>query len=160
MNYFALFGLDTDFCIDDAVLNAQYRQLIAQFHPDKTAHLSSFEQKQAMMTTATLNEAYRVLSSPLERAAYLLKQQQIDVDDPTNTHFPADFLMQQMQWREALQENHDLLSLQNEIQQAFDILLQKIKTALTEQNYFQAADFVRQGRFLDKLLSEIQSKIL
>jgi molecular chaperone HscB len=163
--YFALFQLPEQFNIDDKQLEQNYRLLAAQCHPDKFAARSTFEQKQAMMMAATVNEAYRILSNPLDRAAYLLQQQNIDADAPEHTHFPADFLMQQMQWRETLEDARteaDAVTLQKldaTIQQEQDKLYQELNTAFMQNQLEIAAKLVRQGRFLHKLHTEIQAAL-
>ena len=108
IDYYKIFALPKSYPVDAAALEQSYRRLSTQYHPDKTAHLSAFEQKQAVMLSATINEAYRVLKSPLDRAAYLLQEQGIQADAPENTRFAPEFLMQQMQWREDLDDaGHD-----------------------------------------------------
>ena len=102
--HFSLFRLPETFELDNQILEQRYRTLAAQFHPDKFAAASGFEQKQAVMMTATLNEAHRVLRDVIERAAYLLKLNNIDADSPEHTHFEPEFLMQQMAWRETLMD--------------------------------------------------------
>ena len=94
--YFELFQLPPAFDIDNETIEQTYRRLAARFHPDKFAAASSFEQKQAVMMAATLNDAYRTLMSPIDRAAYLLKSQGMDADAPEHTGFAPEFLMQQM----------------------------------------------------------------
>lgn len=159
--YFELFDLPAGFDLDRARLDAAYRQLAAQCHPDKVAGQSSFEQKQAMMLAATVNEAYRVLKSPLDRAAYLLHTQGIDADAPQHTQFEPAFLMQQMAWREALAEaeaSRDeaaLIDLDGTIAAEEQALFQLLQQDFAEQQYELAAARVRQGRFLHKLRSEI-----
>ncbi|NUE67521.1 MULTISPECIES: Fe-S protein assembly co-chaperone HscB [Snodgrassella] len=163
--YFALFQLPEQFNIDDKQLEQNYRLLAAQCHPDKFAAKSAFEQKQAMMLATTVNEAYRILSNPLDRAAYLLQQQNIDADAPEHTHFPADFLMQQMQWRETLEDARaeaDAATLQElaaTIQLQQDRLYRELNTAFTQNQTEKAAELVRQGRFLQKLQTEIQAAL-
>lgn len=161
-NHFTLLRLPESFELDSQLLQQNYRQLAAQFHPDKFATASSFEQKQAMMMTATINEAYRVLHHPIERAAYLLKLNHIDADAPEHTHFAPEFLMQQMQWREALMDakmENDAAQLQQlaqTIEQQQAELYQNIQAAFSEKHWEQAAEYTRQGRFLHKLMQEIQ----
>ncbi|MFX7858475.1 Fe-S protein assembly co-chaperone HscB, partial [Acinetobacter baumannii] len=46
--------------------------------------------------------AYQTLRDPLKRATYLLHLRGIDVQAENNTAMPPAFLMQQMEWREAL----------------------------------------------------------
>lgn len=114
--YFTLFRIEPAFDIDTENLEQTYRALAARFHPDKFASASAFEQKQAVMMSSTINDAYRTLKNPIDRAAYLLKTSGIDADAPEHTAFAPEFLMQQMEWRETLMEaraGNDLESLKN-----------------------------------------------
>lgn len=164
-NYFTLFHIPAQFSINNEQLENTYHQLAAHFHPDKTAAASAFEQKQAMMMSATINQAYQVLKNPIDRAAYLLEQHGIQADAPEHTQFTAEFLMQQMQWREQLmdakmeQDETALLALQNEIQAEQHTLLTQLEQAFAQQAHEQAANLVRQGRFLNKMQQEIQAAL-
>ena len=161
--YFNLFQLEPSFNIDTEALEQTYRALAAQFHPDKFASASAFEQKQAVMMSSTINDAYRTLKSPIDRAAYLLKSQNIDADAPEHTSFSPEFLMQQMEWRETLmdaqmEQNHDAIrALDQEIQEVQSNLYQDLQQAFENQDYESAAQWVRHGRFLNKLRNEIAS---
>ncbi|HHK5987780.1 Fe-S protein assembly co-chaperone HscB [Neisseria sp. P0009.S008] len=161
--YFNLFQLEPSFNIDTEALEQTYRALAARFHPDKFASASAFEQKQAVMMSSTINDAYRTLKSPIDRAAYLLKSQNIDADAPEHTSFSPEFLMQQMEWRETLmdaqmEQNHDAIrALDQEIQEVQSDLYQDLQQAFEQQDYESAAQWVRHGRFLNKLRNEIAS---
>lgn len=161
--YFNLFQLEPSFNIDTEALEQTYRALAARFHPDKFASASAFEQKQAVMMSSTINDAYRTLKSPIDRAAYLLKSQNIDADTPEHTSFSPEFLMQQMEWRETLmdaqmEQNHDAIrALDQEIQEVQSNLYQDLQQAFEQQDYESAAQWVRHGRFLNKLRNEIAS---
>lgn len=161
--YFNLFQLEPSFNIDTEALEQTYRALAARFHPDKFASASTFEQKQAVMMSSTINDAYRTLKSPIDRAAYLLKSQNIDADAPEHTSFSPEFLMQQMEWRETLmdaqmEQNHDAIrALDQEIQEVQSNLYQDLQQAFEQQDYESAAQWVRHGRFLNKLRNEIAS---
>ena len=161
--YFNLFQLEPSFNIDTEALEQTYRALAARFHPDKFASASAFEQKQAVMMSSTINDAYRTLKSPIDRAAYLLKSQNIDADAPEHTSFSPEFLMQQMEWRETLmdaqmEQNHDAIrALNQEIQEVQSNLYQDLQQAFEQQDYESAAQWVRHGRFLNKLRNEIAS---
>ena len=161
--YFNLFQLEPSFNIDTEALEQTYRALAARFHPDKFASASAFEQKQAVMMSSTINDAYRTLKSPIDRAAYLLKSQNIDADAPGHTSFSPEFLMQQMEWRETLmdaqmEQNHDAIrALDQEIQEVQSNLYQDLQQAFEQQDYESAAQWVRHGRFLNKLRNEIAS---
>ena len=161
--YFNLFQLEPSFNIDTEALEQSYRALAARFHPDKFASASAFEQKQAVMMSSTINDAYRTLKNPIDRAAYLLKSQNIDADAPEHTLFSPEFLMQQMEWRETLmdaqmEQNHDAIrALDQEIQEVQSNLYQDLQQAFENQDYESAAQWVRHGRFLNKLRKEIAS---
>ena len=162
--HFTLFQLEPAFDIDTAALEQTYRSLAARFHPDRHAAASAFEQKQAMMMASAVNEAYRILKNPIYRAAYLLEQHNIHADSPEHTSFPPEFLMQQMEWREALEEacaqNNQpaLLALETDIQTEQNTLLDALLSAFKPNDHHYAAHLVRQGRFLNKLRQEIQAE--
>ena len=71
--------------------------------------------------------------------------------------------MQQMEWREALEEacaqNNQpaLLALETDIQTEQNTLLDALQSAFKQNDYHNAANLVRQGRFLNKLRQEIQA---
>ena len=163
--YFELFQLPPAFDIDNETIEQTYRRLAASFHPDKFAAASSFEQKQAVMMAATLNDAYRTLISPIDRAAYLLKSQGIDADAPEHTGFAPEFLMQQMEWREALEDGRSagneaaLLKLDKEIAAEQQNLFADLGRAFASQQTEEASQLVRQGRFLNKLRQEIKAAL-
>ena len=163
--YFTLFQLEPAFDIDAENLEQTYRALAARFHPDKFASASAFEQKQAVMMSSTINDAYRTLKNPIDRAAYLLKTLGIDADAPEHTSFAPEFLMQQMEWREALmdvqmaQNNEALRALDQEISCEQDKLYQDLQTAFAGKDHETAAQWVRHGRFLNKLRKEIAAAL-
>ncbi|HEY6096115.1 MAG TPA: Fe-S protein assembly co-chaperone HscB, partial [Gallionellaceae bacterium] len=103
-DFFQLFGLPQRYLLDSTALEQHYRTLQAQVHPDKFAHLSETEQRVSMQLSTRVNEAYQTLRSPLRRARYLLTLHGVDTQEETNTSMPVEFLMQQMEWREAIEE--------------------------------------------------------
>lgn len=163
--YFNLFQLQPAFDINDEQLEQAYRTLAARFHPDRFAAASSFEQKQAVMMSATINEAYRALKNPIDRAAYLLQAHNIDADAPEHTSFAPEFLMQQMEWRETLmdaQAEHNtaaIQALEKEIQAEQAVLYDALRQAFATEVFETAAQLVRQGRFLNKLCNEITAAL-
>lgn len=101
---FTLFGLPQRFALDRAALDQQWRDLQAQVHPDKFASEGTAAQRVAMQWAVRVNEAYRRLKEPLQRAQYLCELQGAPIQAENNTAMPAAFLMHQMSWREALDE--------------------------------------------------------
>lgn len=109
---FELFELAPRFAQDRAVLDARWKALQAQVHPDQFAAEGPAAQRRAMQWAIRVNEAYRRLKDPLARAAYLCKLQGHAIDAETNTAMPAAFLMQQMAWREDLDDAHGVAAVE------------------------------------------------
>ena len=101
---FTLFGLAQRQSLDRADLDARRRDLQARVHPDRFAAEGAAAQRLAMQWAVRVNEAYQRLKDPLSRAAYLCELRGVPIDAERNTAMPSAFLMQQMEWREALEE--------------------------------------------------------
>ena len=99
---FALFGLPQRFAQDADAIAARWKDLQRQAHPDRFAAEGASAQRAALQWSVRINEAYRRLKDPLQRAAYLCELRGVPIGAETNTAMPADFLMEQMEWREAL----------------------------------------------------------
>ena len=165
-NYFALFDLEPMFQMDLARLEHSYRALQAQVHPDKFSAASDADRRMSMQCSTHVNEAYQTLKQPISRARYLLSLHGIDTQEETNTAMPADFLMEQMEWREAIGEATEaadaaaLDQLASKLRQATQQLHAELAQQLDQQqNYAGAAGAVRKLRFLDKLREEINDAL-
>ena len=101
---FTLFGLQQQHALDRSALDARRRELQVQVHPDRFAAEGAAAQRVAMQWAVRVNEAHARLKDPLSRAAYLCELRGVAVDADRNTAMPTDFLMQQMAWREALDD--------------------------------------------------------
>jgi molecular chaperone HscB len=101
---YMLFGLPQQFKLDRADLDARRRDLQARVHPDRFAAEGPAAQRAAMQWAVRVNEAWQRLKDPLSRGAYLCELRGVPIDAERNTAMPADFLMQQMAWREALDD--------------------------------------------------------
>ncbi|MDO8811161.1 MAG: Fe-S protein assembly co-chaperone HscB [Gallionella sp.] len=163
-NHFQLFDLAQSYRIDTAQLERQYRALQALVHPDKSAHLPDAAQRVAMQRATLVNEAYRTLHNPLRRARYLLSLHGVDIQEENNTMMPPDFLMAQMEWREAVieaQRARDIAALaQLETRMKLETREFEAQLAVkidTEKDYAAAAGLVRKLRFMEKLAEEIHA---
>ncbi|HUL13673.1 MAG TPA: Fe-S protein assembly co-chaperone HscB [Methylococcaceae bacterium] len=157
-NYFELFQMPQSFRLDLGKLDSHYLELQTRVHPDKSAHLSDAERRLSLQWATLANEAYQTLKRPLERARYLLKIQGVDTREEDNTAMPTEFLLEQIEWREELQE---AVILRN--QQAMERLAGRLKTETDnlfdslgtllddERQHPAAAVMVRQLAFLEKL---------
>ena len=158
-SHFELFGLPAVFSLDQEMLEKAYRDIQSQVHPDRFAHAGDAERRASLQWTTRVNEAYRTLKSPVQRAKHLLELQGVDVAFETNTAMPPEFLMQQMELREKLEEAKDAEALD-----ALRVTLLKDKKALEgeiadaideKKNYQTASQFVRKLQFLHRLDEEI-----
>src|SRR4051794_8729833 len=70
-NHFDLLGLPPRYRVDVAALDAAYRKLQTEVHPDKFAAAGDAEKRVALQASARVNEAYRALKDPVQRAQYL-----------------------------------------------------------------------------------------
>lgn len=158
--HFALFALPLRFRLDEAALGAAWRALQAQFHPDRAAHLSAVEQRRALQWATRINEAYNVLRDPLARAAHLLELNGAPVDLERNVGADAEFLAQQMQWREALEDARSdanaLAALAREVENAAREQQDALARACDDQqDYAAAAQWLRRLHFTERIRAEI-----
>ena len=161
-NHFALFGLEPVFALNAASLDAAYRDIQAKVHPDRFAHAGDAERRASVQWATRVNEAYRTLKDPLQRAKHLLELRGVDVAFESNTAMPADFLVQQMALRESLEEAveaKDAASLDS-LRKGLVEDKRRLETQIGEsidarKDYRSAAELVRKLMFLDKLDTEI-----
>lgn len=165
-NFFQLFGLAAHYRLDVAQLDHHYRLLQSQVHPDKFAHLPEPERRVSLQWATRINEAYQTLSDPLLRARYLLSLHGVDTQEETNTAMPAEFLMQQMEWREAIGDarqardesvlNQLETRLRHEMRDLEQLLADRIDR---DHDYAAAAGTLRKLKFLERLGQEIISAL-
>ena len=165
-NYFQLFALKPAFNIDLNALEANYRAIQSASHPDRFVTCTSAEKIQSMQTATLANEAYLTLKSPALRAAYLLGLQGINATSETNTKMPHDFLMQQMEWREAMEDAKnaknmgDLENLLTEMQLEAKTLQAELADLFDAKKDFAATtDATRKLIFIDKVCADIHKAI-
>jgi molecular chaperone HscB len=159
-DHFGLFGLPARFDLDPQALESAWRTVAAQVHPDRYATASPAERRVAMQWAARANEAYRLLRDPLLRARYLCEQAGVDLQTESNTAMDPEFLMQQMTWREMLDDARDdaqaLAALQAELQQARETMRATLSRLLDQdRDYATAGLKVREWMFVEKLAEEL-----
>ena len=164
-NYFDLLGIPAQFDVDLALLDQHYRQLQSEVHPDRFVTASPNERMQSMQVATQANEAYQTLKNMTSRARYLLELNGVDTQEESNTVMPTDFLMQQMQWREIIEDaitQHDISSLDallNEVRSLSKSLALELNTQFHLKTYLDASETVRKLSFIDKIISDINHAI-
>jgi molecular chaperone HscB len=160
---FELFGLARRFAQDRAVLDSRWKDLQREAHPDKFAAQGGAAQRVAMQWSVRINEAYQRLKDPLKRAAYLCELHGVAVNAENNTAMPAAFLMQQMQWREELDEAtgiDDLEKIRFQVKQAGREVLQNLERLIDVQAAFnEAVGQVRAMMFVERFERDVDSRL-
>jgi molecular chaperone HscB len=168
MNYFELFNLDVSFNVDLSGLATTYQKLQQLTHPDKFATASDRDRLLSVQKNAQVNDGYQTLKSPLSRAEYMLNLKGIDLQHEQTTLQDNAFLMQQMEWREQLEEIDDELEPEQKLAELDDEIKDIIKAKFTElaqlfiedteQTHQSAAMIIRKLKFMYKLRQEIERK--
>ena len=165
-DHFSLFSLPRKFRIDTVQLDGDYRELQAQVHPDRFADASESQQRLSLQWATKVNEAYQALKKPLQRAIYLLDLAGHGIDLANNHAMSAEFLVEQMEWREAVAEARAENALE-----ALEALDQRVKASIRSgyeelaillddrQDFVVAADRVRRLMFLERLWVDIDEAL-
>jgi len=163
-DYFALFQLKPQFKIDRQALESAYLTVQQKVHPDMHAQASDSDKRVSMQLSALANSAYRTLMNPIQRGLYMCARNGVDPQLETNTAMPAQFLMQQIEWRETLDDVRDqpseLDQLYKEVEQTRANLLKEVELAIDEASDFElAAKQLRALLFIDKFSVELEDAI-
>ncbi|KGX58040.1 Fe-S protein assembly co-chaperone HscB [Burkholderia pseudomallei TSV44] len=164
-SHFDLFHLPARFALDEPTLDAAYRAVQSQVHPDRFAAAGDAQKRIAMQWATRANEAYQTLRDPLKRATYLLHLRGVDVGAENNTAMEPAFLMQQMEWRERIEDaagakNVDALgALLAELRDERRARLAKLGALLDSGSEQGAAEAVRQLMFVERVSAEIGAQI-
>ena len=158
---FELFGVPQRFAQERNVLDARWKELQREAHPDRFAAQGAAAQRVAMQWSVRINEAYQRLKDPLKRAAYLCELAGAPINAHNNTAMPSAFLMQQMEWREELDDARDettLSALRENVDAAQRGLIGECATLLDVQHDYPAAvQSVRALMFIEKFSHDLDA---
>jgi molecular chaperone HscB len=161
MNHFAAFELAPSFAIDLGTLASKYRNLQSATHPDRFAAATDAERRAAVEKATEVNEAYQTLRDPVRRAMYLLWLKNVNGMDEKNTSMPHAFLVEQIEWREAiadakLKEDPDRLEeMMLELTSILQSLGDTFSAAYEGGHLPTATTLARKMRFTQKLIEEV-----
>ncbi len=167
-NFFQLFNLPECFHLDLNALDQAYRLVQNQVHPDRHIHAGAVQQRLAQQWASHANEAYRTLRQPLARAGYLcrLRGQDVHNESSSSVKMPADFLMQQMTWRETLADAmhcgdlKTVTMLRDEVNVAQQKEFEQVARQLDVNNNVETAVVgVRKLIFIEKIMAELDRNI-
>lgn len=161
-NYFELFELPLQFEVEERELADRYKRLQRQLHPDTVATADDRQKRFAVQASSYVNEAYRILSNPVDRAGYLLQQTEHTAETTTDQQLTPEFLLRQIQLREELEtipgtENprECLLELRERIGSEIDALYVSFRERMRHRDYAAAGDIVRKLQFFQRLQDEM-----
>ena len=162
-SYYQLFDLPTSFELPSPLLQEKFLALQSAVHPDKFTDRSDAEKRLAMQWATHVNEAFSTLKDPVKRAAYWCEQQGQAVNAEYNTAMSPDFLMQQMEWREALADASgadELGELELEVKACRKATLKALAHAIDhDHNAVKASELTRQMMFIDKFRYELDTAL-
>ncbi len=160
---FELFGLERRFLQDRALIDARWKALQREAHPDKFAAQGDAAQRLAMQWSVRINEAYQRLKNPLRRAAYLCELRGAPIAAETNTAMPTAFLMHQLEWREALDDAESeaaVHAISEQVEALRQQLLMRCEQLLDhEHDAAGAAGEVRGLMFIERFARELDDRL-
>ena len=160
---FTLFDVPVRFAQDRAALDARWKALQAEVHPDRFAAQGAASQRVAMQWAVRVNEAYQRLKDPLQRAAYLCELHGAPIEAENNTAMPAAFLMQQMAWRESLDEARELAAVEiidDDVTVARRRMIDGLTAVMDEQRDWPAAAAqVRALMFVERFAADVRRRL-
>jgi molecular chaperone HscB len=160
---FELFGLPQRFAQDRAEIDQRWKELQREAHPDRFAAEGHTAQRAALQWSVRINEAYRRLKDPLKRAAYLCELRGAPIDAENNTAMPQDFLFEQMEWREALDDavsEEALEAVSERVIARRKEMLDRIRQLLDEEaDAPAAARQVRALMFIERFAEDVESRL-
>ncbi len=162
-NDFELFGLTPQFAVDKLALDERWKALQREAHPDRHATADAATQRRAMQWSVRINEAYQRLKDPIKRASYLCELNGETIGAENNTAMPAAFLMQQMQWREDLEDAESLADLErmaDEVAASRRSMLEGLRaTADDQEDYAALAQQVRALMFVERFVRDVDQRL-
>jgi molecular chaperone HscB len=165
-DYFSLFGLPVRFAIDLAALDSAWRAVQGAVHPDKFVGANDAQKLLALQMSTQINEAHTTLKNPILRASYICKLHGVTIDPERNTAMPADFLVQQMEWRESLEDAAQagnieaIAELSLEVAAAVaesEVLIEHLLDQ-SSPDFARAAEEIRRLMFLTKFSEQVRGE--
>lgn len=153
-NLFEIFALPQKFELDLDAFEKKYLELQQQFHPDNS---SIGDAKQSIL----INEAYKILSTPISRASYILQLNGIDLENDSNApKVDQATLLEVLELRETAAEMnaHAAENLKKELSTKINLLLNEVALKLENKAFSVAAQILIRAKYFDKTLKDLKAK--
>jgi molecular chaperone HscB len=161
MDHFARLGLPAALDLEPAALDRAYYALQRQWHPDRFVGRAAEERAKASSEAAALNDAYRTLKDPLERAVYFASLNGVELPGDGKTIDDPELLMAAMEAREALHdaETADAVeALANRSRQDMQAALASLGSLFLANDKPAIRKTLLRLRYLDKFAEEARAR--
>lgn len=160
-DYYEFFDLPRNLSVDGGVLQKKFYQLSGLLHPDRYTRRSEQEKRYSLEASSILNDAYRVLRDPIQRAEYVLKEAGFDIGEQRSKDVPPELLEEVFELNMALDElrmgDEDVLPQLDESRKRFMQMLGEIDEGL--QGEFLKHDRQPTPEARRAVLAEIRSTL-
>lgn len=102
--YYELLGIERELTLDAVLLQKRFYELSRELHPDRFARKSEAERQNALDASSRLNDAYRTLRDPIQRAMYVLAEEGFDIGEQRGKDVPPELLEEVFELNMALEE--------------------------------------------------------
>jgi molecular chaperone HscB len=153
-NFFEIFSLPIKFALDHNELETKYLEFQKQFHPDN-ASTADIER------SILVNDAYKILANPINRASHILQLNGIDLEDDSKAP-KADqaTLLEILELQEKVSEiaPEEIRNLQKELSAQEKSLLAEVAQNLEKQEFAKASQILIRVKYFDKTLRDLKAK--
>lgn len=172
--YFRILGLEPHLAVNLGDLQRRFYDLSRQLHPDRFTQRSAVEQENSLEGTAILNDAYRTLRDPVQRAEYVLKENGFDVGEQRSKDVPPELLEEVFELNMALEEMRGgdasarpaledadtrFVSMQQQVDQRLEQLFRKYDETRTRDVLAEIRGVLNRRRYIQNLIREVQSAL-
>lgn len=159
LDYYGFFGIERRLKVDAELLKKQFYTLSRLLHPDKYTHRSEVERRNSLDATAILNDGYRVLRDPIQRAEYVLRGEGFEIGEQRTKDVPSELLEEVFELNMALDElragDREVVPQLDGYRRKFVEMRDSIDSEL--ENSFVRHDTAPDAESRRKVLAEIRS---
>jgi molecular chaperone HscB len=161
MDHFARLGLPAALDLELTQLDRAYFAHQRQWHPDRFVGRPADERARASSEAAALNDAYRTLKDPVDRAVYLATLKGVELPGDGKTIDDPDLLMEAMEAREALHEAgtvDEVEMLAGQARLDVEAALAGLASLLLQDDKAAIRKTLLRLRYLDKFAEEARAR--
>ncbi|KAL2557084.1 iron-sulfur cluster co-chaperone protein HscB [Forsythia ovata] len=161
IDYFQILGVERKYNIEVEKLEEKYKNWQKKLHPDLVHSKSQREREYAAEQSARVINAYRTLTDPLSRAIYILKLENVVVDEEERITDP-ELLAEIMELREAVEEaegNQALNQIKAQIQDKMQYWCKSFEDAFLNKKYENAIASIQRMTYYKRANEEIIKKL-